>query len=1289
MDLASSVLQTIREATDEEYEDALARDAARSMAKAAMEDIYGDAAPEASRNLVTIIVKPKEAGSDDDIMMPHESRNHESRCIHSPLGSTRNLGKMRVANNPPNLLHDIFGLPRRSKPGLLHRNLLDLDSGFGASNVNEQVMRVENDRVPLKESNLRMGSNNYDNKETNLKLPSIHDKLKDLISGRSSLDDVIKTPLPTLPKLKPITPKLNINSDNTDLSSSPSNVKEEVGKISSHFENILPKTRPLDLKNLLKLKDVELVPLKDLIKAKNKPTLQLPSRITNEEPSSEANESEVKDLLNLVPRVRTVELSDAEVSPTNVIQQVIDDNCDNNARDTNPESNIAESEEKESSEFFNTTPSSELAESNVNERSTEINDSQSGESVSSHNDCDLGTMPATESDLPTPKESDLNQDLQDVENGDSGSVEEPSSNELVGGQEESVDSSQDNCLDGKSDSDSITGASNTVSNIVEPDSTTDDFVDEPVARQSQDGNNGINSLDDVKPKLIDPLNLDRTFNTIKKNIIEKIESLKIPKPKPRISNLFSKESLEDESQNPDAKNEESVQITSVKPENKVGTDSSEIVGDSGTQVSMQDLQEMSDSMLQHENKDKPRSNVECKVTIEETVEQKATTEMERAEMQDSVEEKIPDAQNDDDMNTQSSNNSDNVKDTCGSDLQQQPEAQEQDTNVGASETVISKIPPRNSVKTIQLSDIVQPCGDGILQSPLPDLNNVLKLSPMPTLEDIKTTVTNLFDKGERNAENILPLKTVPLALDPAKILEPLMATDASSRNSHTKPAPERFLDDLNILKLQPPSLLSSPKLSDDFGFKPINFQPSFDNIGLGSATGRSSSKIRNPLDSLKLGDIGARSNFSPHNILKSPLRHDDLLNGRALSDLSQNINSHFKKASRNMHNMLGSTFNGAKIASPIQLEPHELLETISRNHEDVSDKLKAIHMDFNDRIETMRNDLLDKSRLLSSDSLNRKPSFKSSRDQHQSLLRSSQPKATTRKNTSSRGPELKSNNKVSSPSSRTKQFKMPTAASVPVPKTLNVPELKTMSKPGLVPQRVASPNAPKIELPRPNFNTFRSQGSNTKPFNKPLTKPINPFGDSKVKVSFSTTPRPRIDIGRPKPQEKIDLKSNLENRRIQSDARQTKLSTPTGLLNKHKPLLKNVENDKRISTPLRTPIPKLGNLENDGNVGSLLSWPKASESAFLSKVKEAVNARLPASGLPNRLQLEKTQPFVKSASARTRDDAMKGADMTRAASEVVQRTDGQPLKENVTYKCKMVCTKENNENLVPDHKKHK
>ncbi|CAH0595439.1 unnamed protein product [Chrysodeixis includens] len=1289
VDLASSVLQTIREATDEEYEDALARDAARSVAKAAIEDIYGDAAPEASRNLVTIIVKPKEAEVDDDIMMPHESRNHESRCIHSPLQSTRNLGKMRVVHNPPNLLHDIFGLPRRSKPGLLHRNLLDMDSGFGASNVEERVMRVDNDRVPLRDSsNLKTASNSdFENKDATLKPPSIHDKLKDLISGRSSFDDMIKTSLPPLPKLKPITPKFNINGANShDLSPSPSNLEEELGKLSyvkanSHLENLLPKGRPLDLKNLLKLKDVELIPLKDLIKAKKQPKLELSSRTANEDNSSEIDESEVKDLLNLVPRVRTVELSDAEVSPTNVIQQVIDDNCDNISRNTNTEPEVAESEEKESSEFYNTTPSSQFVESAVNDRSTEIDSLQSAENVNNNNDCDLGTMPATVTDLPSPKERDLNNDMQEVERNDSGTEtsEQPDSHELVGVQDKSVELSEDDCLVGKSDADTATGASNTVSNIVEPDPDKHDFIDKPVARQTQAVANGVDSLDNVKPKLIDPLGLDKHLNTIKKNIIEKIESLKFPRTNPGKSGLFSKESDEDENQNTDSNNEESVQITSVKPEDEVRNDSSEKT-DGGSQVSMQDLQEMSDSMLQNE-KERPRSNVECNVPTEKTAEPKEeSTEVKSTDPEELSEEKILDSQNDDDMNTQSSINSDNVKNTCGSDLPQQTKARDDDNNVGASETVISKIPPRNSAKTFQLSDIVQPCSDSILQSPLPDLSDVLKMPPIPTLDDIKTKVSNLFDKGERNAENMLPLKAVPL-IDPAKILEPIMATDASTRNSQSKPPPERFLDDLNILRLQPVSMLSQPKLSDDFGFKPINYQPSLNSQGLGSATGRSSSKnvnrkigLDNPLDTMRRADIKARSKASPHNILKSSLKHDDFISGRALTDLSHNIDSHFKSASRNVHNMLESTLAGAKKAVPIQLEPHELLETISRNHEDVSDKLKAIHMDFNDRIETMRNDLLDKSRLLSREPPNRKPSIKPSGDQNR--LRGSQSSVTPRKNTPSRRPEPKSN-KGSSPSTRTKQFKMPTAASVPVPKTLNVPELKMMSKPpGLVPQRVTSPNVPKIELPQSNFDTFRNPERDTKPFiiNKPYNKPVKPFGDTKVKVSFSTTPRPRIEVGKPRTQEKINLKTTPENRRVQSDVSQTKLST--GLLNKHKPVTKTAENDKRLSTPIRMPATKIDNLEHDRSLSDLLSWPKVSEGAFLSKVKEAFKARLPSSGLPNPLEQVKVQPSVKSTLGRTREDVTRGSDMSRAASEVVEKTDGQPMKENVTYKCKMVCTQE-------------
>ncbi|KAG6464505.1 hypothetical protein O3G_MSEX014568 [Manduca sexta] len=94
--LASSVLETLRAATDEEYRDALARDAARSRAAE-------DATPEESaQNIVTIILPD---ASDEDIVS-EPSHVQESRCIH-PLGSTLSRLRAPVAISP---LPDIFKL---------------------------------------------------------------------------------------------------------------------------------------------------------------------------------------------------------------------------------------------------------------------------------------------------------------------------------------------------------------------------------------------------------------------------------------------------------------------------------------------------------------------------------------------------------------------------------------------------------------------------------------------------------------------------------------------------------------------------------------------------------------------------------------------------------------------------------------------------------------------------------------------------------------------------------------------------------------------------------------------------------------------------------------------------------------------------------------------------------------------------------------------------------------------------------------------------------------------------
>ncbi|XP_045503702.1 uncharacterized protein LOC123700513 [Colias croceus] len=84
VDLASSVLETLRQATEEEYKEALARDAARS----AIQSLD----PDALMDDVVAIVSPADARESMDMdTVPEASNNQESRCVYPSSGDYGNI----------------------------------------------------------------------------------------------------------------------------------------------------------------------------------------------------------------------------------------------------------------------------------------------------------------------------------------------------------------------------------------------------------------------------------------------------------------------------------------------------------------------------------------------------------------------------------------------------------------------------------------------------------------------------------------------------------------------------------------------------------------------------------------------------------------------------------------------------------------------------------------------------------------------------------------------------------------------------------------------------------------------------------------------------------------------------------------------------------------------------------------------------------------------------------------------------------------------------------------------
>ncbi|XP_046964224.1 asparagine-rich protein-like [Vanessa cardui] len=96
--LASSVLETLQEVTDQEYQEALVRDATRTALNDKEENLLETEMANTPRNIVNIILQPKDGNTMDDVM-PEASHTQETRCVHpssSSLGRANTFDQMRL-----------------------------------------------------------------------------------------------------------------------------------------------------------------------------------------------------------------------------------------------------------------------------------------------------------------------------------------------------------------------------------------------------------------------------------------------------------------------------------------------------------------------------------------------------------------------------------------------------------------------------------------------------------------------------------------------------------------------------------------------------------------------------------------------------------------------------------------------------------------------------------------------------------------------------------------------------------------------------------------------------------------------------------------------------------------------------------------------------------------------------------------------------------------------------------------------------------------------------------------
>ncbi|XP_063541519.1 uncharacterized protein LOC134750288 [Cydia strobilella] len=848
--LASSVLETLREATDEEYRDALERDAARATVDVASLTDLIDGAPEEARNVVTVIVSPR--GMDDSDAIPEASHVQETRCIHSLLGNPGNSLSYRT---PSKGLEDILNLPLPS--GMLHRQR---DSGLAASNVHESVVKADDNlntllpelkfkakpnllsldpktineninniisgaNLGIKPGSISLNRNEMDN--SNARTDSVNDQISSEVVGENN--DILTEN------------NFNRQSDgqnDLDCNTSPSinqeTIAEKSAKNTGPLQSLLfgrdNNEKPglsFPLKNLLKLRDVELVPL-DVLNNKPKTKNTIPSLKLHPLQKTEAREpvnlpkkpSKIANVLNKLNKAKTANI---QVIPkrkpvtTDILDAVpspSDDNCVRLKPGTDNSVGV-DMEQLEDSLLDSSTETDDTGNEQANDliaKSTDILNSNSAEDVQ-----------IKSSEIFQDEEVDDSEDFQIIDDTQTPVQESESYIQII---------SQEDISD------------------IPPGS-----VDLSEINEAEDRSNS-------EPVALHPL---KTLEGIRRNVVDKLEALQ----KSNINALDSiKHNVEEispqgdsmEARNQDTRSEENIdQISSVGSTLISPTSFNPI--EEGLQdksasveaVSFQDLQNISDSILMASENHEQRAQEQNEEFLESKEVDTISEEANESDIDNILGMDGKETENDLNQNIDDSNRTD--KTLCPSDLlKTSKQAKVEDSNsvnnvntendleTLASDPIMDILRPipltsgpiinilrpnskslvehLNNFRTKLRQSIVQPApliNDlNIFSTPsfnLPDLSGLN--TNIPTLDDIRTRVSEILDGLARTANDDDGSSELE---DFASDVNPVQSASPSSSDPVSIFSPLKPLEDINldIIQLKPlPSLLgSSPHTPD-------------------------------------------------------------------------------------------------------------------------------------------------------------------------------------------------------------------------------------------------------------------------------------------------------------------------------------------------------------------------------------------------------------------------------------------------------------------------------------------
>lgn len=1418
----------------------MARDAARNAVND--DSALANTSSETAKKVV-IVFNPSDRDND---ALP-EASNAQAVRIASPFKKSC-LGKVR--NEP---LTGVFKID----PKLIHRKIEDMEEG--ASNVSENVamngalqdFRLKTDPSILKlfpkpksvESGLK---NIFKLRESNLKLHSINDSPKKLSIApafKKSPEFKLSSTLKKLSESKPlkpqnlIVPKWSASSSrkqvNIDSQTLSSNVDErfiEATKASKVPRLGLPSLLPVDLsatrkapfafKNLLKLKDVELMSPR-LTKVKIEiPALKPVTRLNDKLISSPVNkdcnieQTSTQSKVQLIPRGKSAktEILDAlpsasennevitEPNESSLQQDNLSNVSENNevvTTDENPLEPQESSVENFNGNVFMGTGQQFSDNSEEGTISNEQNDAKLSQSIKQTSTLQLSKVPEDG------EQFDFSDDSFEViidENGASGidqmifDVEnEPLNSEINIGEEnipEEVELNEGLDITGQDIDESLFSEGSNFRGIINRDEglITNEHTVAPdslilekeveneagvladfsgtakcgcearnipgAENQTNDENRNAETLKEEELPRINKL------SNLKERFVLRLHNLQKPNGEILSLSRLTKQDDKNTTGNIERSSMDGISVVEREPtkifeksihdiDDGVNTedlqdDDQEVRASTNFEFKVDSTQNPNDSMqLNDENETfDSNSGVKTHISDSETLDSTHVTETFEPVTDSSVPfEHIDINANDNVANTdfnESVAQNLNKKSTCQDPIDSfksvtsNEAIEETATETKPQEMAVEASEHRASIFPTLTQQVLEPTSlfhNSMLDPPvLPSLGDLLngnsQLPPVPSLDDITSSISNLF-KGNEKATSEQDLSSSEF--DPNTDCTddiPVMSTGASTTNTKSiisglhNPLENINLD---IFQLSPlsrstplaykiPSLnlnsfktkLAIPKMLD---IKPVKLQSSLGKDGslfgatltfepskLGALNARkpmTSSSALNLKPLMILGNTpdlgGLRSNHD--NLLRKPLTIptiNPLETLKATKTLGDNIRSHTENTVRNLQQSLASTLNEARVnnAGEKLAKPKvDLLELVSNAHEDMQDKLLGIHTDLQDRLETLQDHIKEQTNfpMLTMPRLPNLLKLESpcSETTISSNLRASQPSKSTK---SQRKPGFRVNKpsqlsrtvqeKPVNQQANLKPFKMSKAASSLTPKSVEVPKL------------IATSVKPPFAKPLERHSNVKLRKSTLMPVKEPARYNENEKSSLILRKNGQTRSSSRrlstdgndgslSKLSRPKPQPRFNVKdtsgfaSEVKSSRIKPNTRSKDV-----LLDPNNTQLRSSSwqvSSARTSTEKTVNLPSFRDLRVKVSLSSeklpelkkpALTLSKSTESPLIAKLRESLNPKL-------------SSPKHRSEGAQVTNDMAKSASEDNAV--VLSQ---EPMKENVSYKCKMVCFKE-------------